>query len=495
MRAYRNALASGDMTLARRAAAVLVQAKVAPADVAILDLADAIRAGDRVAADDALGRIGAGPLDFLAPVIRAWLVFERGGDPFAILDNAKESGLSRRFIAEHRALLLIASGRRDEGLAVLRVLLGTERGDIDLRWNAATLLVARGGREAAQALLAGDDAELPALRANLRRVGKPGAAFGASRALARLAADLAGQQTEPLTILLTRAALTLDPRYDSARLLLADALRGEQAFGSALATLGEVRPNSPFYAAAQAERVELAKSRGEDAAALSIAAAFASRPRAAAAEKQRYADLLAEQGREADAARIYAAVLAQAGAEASWVQHLQLGGALERSGQWAAALPHLRRAVELAPEQPVALNYLGYALIDRNENLAEGTALLERASALRPEDPAITDSLGWAYFRTGDHARALPLLERAAQGNPSSPTINEHLGDAYWKAGRRYEARYAWRAAIIYAEGEQRGRIAVKLSNGLKSDTPAARKGTDVGRWIGLRGERWAKAN
>jgi tetratricopeptide (TPR) repeat protein len=492
IRAYRNALASGDLMLARRAAAVLKRSEVAPADVSILDLADAIRTRDRVAADDALGRIGAGPLDFLAPVIRAWLAFDRGGEPFAILDNAKADGLSRRYIAEHRALLLIATNRTDEALAALRVAIAADAGSIDLRWNAATLLAAKGQRKAALALLDGEDATLDGLRRHLRRDIKPGAAFGTSRAFTRLAADLAGQQTAALSIVLTRAALSLDPRDDRARLLLAQALLGQQAYGSAQAVLGAVRKDSAFYDTAQTDRIELIKTRGDTAAALGIAATLAGRAGASLGDRQLYADLLVEQGRDADAAKVYAAVLNAAGRDQSWVHHLQLGGALERAGQWDVALPHLREAVELGPEQAVALNYLGYALVERGERLTEGQALLERASKLRPDDPSITDSLGWAYFRIGDVARALPLLERAAQGNPASPTINEHLGDVYWQAGRRFEARYAWRAAAIYAEGEQKSRIAGKLSDGIETDPAPTRKATQIGRWIGARTDRWA---
>lgn len=494
IRAYRNALASGDLALARRAGAVLKRSDVAPADVSLLDLADAIRSGNRVAADDALGRIGAGPLDFIAPVIRAWLAFDRGSDPFPILDNASEGGLSRRYIAEHRALLLIASKRTDEGLAALRAAMGADPGSIDLRWDAAMLLNATGGRKAARTVLDGDDILMAALRDRPRGGIKPGAAFGASRALTRLAADIADQQAGTLMIVLTRAALSLDPGDDRARLLLAEALRGEQAYGSALVVLEAVPQGSAFHAQAQAERIELIRARGEGATALGLAAALAQRANATAADRQRYADLLVEEGRDAEAAVIYGAVLASAGSEATWIHHLQVGGALERANQWPAALPHLRKAAELAPEQAVALNYLGYAMVDRGENLGEAQALLERASKLRPDDPAITDSLGWAYFRAGNVARALPLLEQAAQGDPSSPTINEHLGDAYWKSGRRYEARYAWRAASLYAEGEQKNRIAAKLSDGLRSDPTRTRKGVEVGRRVGIGAERHASA-
>lgn len=465
IRAYRNALAAGDLALARRAAAVLERAGVAPADTAILAFADAVRTRNKAAADDALGRIGAGPLDFLAPVLRAWIAFDRGSDPFPILDNAGEAGLSRRYISEHRALLLFASMRRDEALAAYRTATGADPGSIDLRWNAATLVAGIGDRRLARELLAGDDATLAVLREGLRPV-RPGTAFGTSRLLTRLAADLGGQETQVLTILLTRAALSLDPGDDRARLLLAAALGQEKAYDRAQLVLGMVRSDSPFAVAALGERIELRRRQGDAAGALAQAEALAVRRDAGERDLRRYADLLADQDRNADAAIYYGAALTRAGAAANWVHYLQLGGALERAGRWQAALPLLRKAVELAPDEPVALNYLGYAQADRGENLTEAVTLLERANRLRPDDPAITDSLGWAYFRTGDLARALPLLEAAAQGQPASATINEHLGDAYWRVGRRFEARYAWRAAALYAEGEQQARLAGKLADG-----------------------------
>ncbi len=467
IQAYRNALAAGDLALARRAAAVLTRSGVAPPDVSILNFADAVQKRDRVAADAAAERIGAGPLDFLTPVLRAWLAYDRGADSLSLLNGASESGLSRRYIAEHRALLLIASNRIDDGITALRNAVAADPGSVDLRWNAATLLAAKGKRDVALSLLAGDDSVLTGLRAKLKRGPKPGAAFGTSRALTRLASDLAGQETQTLSILLTRSALLLDPADDRARLLLAAALSGEQAYDRALIVLDGVKKDSPFYAAALGERIDLRRKQGDPAGALALAATLAGSSNATVADRQRYADMLDTAGREAEAAKVYADALTQAGAGATWVNYLQLGGALERAGQWDAALPNLRKAVELGPEQPVALNYLGYAQVERGENLDAATALLERASALRPDDAAIADSLAWAYFRRGDVAKALPLLEKAAQSEPGSATINEHLGDAYWKSGRRFEARYSWRAAAVYAEGEQKTRLSGKLVDGL----------------------------
>ena len=68
---------------------------------------------------------------------------------------------------------------------------------------------------------------------------------------------------------------------------------------------------------------------------------------------------------------------------------------------------------------------------------------------------------------------AIELLERAARGQPADPAINEHLGDAYYSAGRRYEARYAWRAALIYAEGKAVDRLKGKIDIGLRPELAA----------------------
>lgn len=474
VRAYRNALAAGDMALARRAAAVLTRSGVAPPDAAILELAEAVRTRNHAAADSALRRIAAGPLEFLAPVLRAWVAQDRGADPMPLLDDVNEGGLSRRYIAEHRAMLLIARDRVDEGVAALRVAVGADPGSIDLRWNSATLLMAKGRRDVALSLLAGGDPVLTALRDGLRRSSKSGMAFGISRAFTRLASDVAGEQTRPLSILLTRSALMLDPADDRARLLLADALAGELVYDGASGVLAGIRRDSPFYGAARAEHVAMLRRQGSDAAALALAASIARERGASDTDRARYADMLADQGRYADAALLYAEAVKRAANGATWVQHLQLGGALERAGEWDAAVPHLRKAVELGPQEAVALNYLGYSMVERGENLSEAQAMLERAHKLRPDDAAIIDSLGWAYFRRGDAAAALPLLERAAREEPSSATINEHLGDIYWTAGRRFEARYAWRAAALYSDGEQKTRIAAKLVDGLEPTRRAA---------------------
>ena len=467
-RAYREALAAGDMALARNAAAAMVAAGVAPADTAMLTIADAVRARDWALAEASADALAKGPLDFLGPIVKAWIAFDRGdADPGADLATDTGNPLARRFNAENRALLLIAAGKPGEGVTALRSLLMVSAGNLDLRLAAAQLLAGKGRKDDARALLAGGEATLMAARERLGNGAKPSAAFGISRLFDRLGVEIAEGDARPLAIVLARASLTLDPRDDRARLTLADALSRDGAQDRALALLDAVDRRGLYGDAALSARVGVLTRSGETRSALDTAATVSNAQGASSDDAQRLGDLLTGAGRFDDAAAAYATAMTRAGDAPGWVLYLQRGGALEQAGKWDAARADLERAVALAPDQAVALNYLGYAQIERGENIPAARAMLERALKLQPDDPAITDSVGWAYVRSGDVAKGLPLLERAARAEPADVTIQEHLGDAYWQVGRRYEARYAWRAAALYADGEDSARLTGKLGSGL----------------------------
>ena len=104
----------------------------------------------------------------------------------------------------------------------------------------------------------------------------------------------------------------------------------------------------------------------------------------------------------------------------------------------------MKKALELFPDQPHVLNYLGYSWVDQGVHLDEGMDMIRRAVEQRPDDGYIVDSLGWAYFRPGNYDEAVKNLERAVELKPDDPTINDHLGDAYWRVGRTLEAQFQW---------------------------------------------------
>ena len=94
------------------------------------------------------------------------------------------------------------------------------------------------------------------------------------------------------------------------------------------------------------------------------------------------------------------------------------------------------KALELNPEQPYVLNYLGYSRVDQGLYLDEALDMIDRAIAILPRDGYIIDSLGWAYYKLGRVDEAIVELERALRFLPNDPEINDHLGDAYCGGAR-----------------------------------------------------------
>lgn len=165
--------------------------------------------------------------------------------------------------------------------------------------------------------------------------------------------------------------------------------------------------------------------------------------------------------------------------KADWNIFYQRAIAYERLKKWDIAEPNFKKALELNPDQPQVLNYLGYSWVDMNRNLDEGLAMIKKAVDARPDDGYIVDSLGWAYFRLNRFDDAVKELERAVQLEAGDVTVNDHLGDAYWRVGRRLEAVYQWNRAITYKPEEaDLPRLKDKIANGLPplDDPKAAEK-------------------
>jgi Flp pilus assembly protein TadD len=436
IRAYREGLSAGDMALVRRARQTLEAAGIAPADAAILAIADALKGGDLLAADAAGARLSGGPLEFLRPIVGAWLALQRGDAGALAKLDAAESPLARRYLGEQRVLMLAALGRGGEAEVGIKAL-GVAADTRDVRIAAARI---------------GTDRSVAA-RA------------GVAALFTQLAADLTDADVRPLVLVLGRAALLLDEGSDRARLVLADTLTADGNNARALAVLG-TRRQGPYAEALGAASVRALAREGENRRALEEARRLAEADDADAGSLQRYGDLLVQEGRFDDAAKAYGEAIAKAAAP-DWILHVQRGTALEQAERWDEAKRELERAVALAPDEPLALNALSYAQAERGENLAGARARLERAAKLRPDDASIADSLGWAYVQSGMAAKGLPLIERAARAAPGDLEINEHLGDVYWRSGRRYEARYAWAAAAVSADGGDATRLRTKLATGL----------------------------
>ncbi len=165
----------------------------------------------------------------------------------------------------------------------------------------------------------------------------------------------------------------------------------------------------------------------------------------------------------------------------NWSLYYVRGIAYERSKDWARSESDLKKALELYPDQPVVLNYLGYSWIDQGINLDEGMKMIRKAVELRPDDGYIVDSLGWAHFRLGAYDDAVRELERAVELRPQDPVMNDHLGDAYWRVGRELEARFQWsHAKDLKPEPADLAKIEVKLKDGLPDAPKTDAAGADA---------------
>src|SRR5690606_41746558 len=124
------------------------------------------------------------------------------------------------------------------------------------------------------------------------------------------------------------------------------------------------------------------------------------------------------------------------------------GIAYERAGDWDLAEADFLAALELSPNHPDVLNYLGYSWVDRGMNLEQALGMIERAVELAPMNGYIVDSLGWAFYKLGRVDEAVEVLEKAVQLLPADPEDNDRLADVYWTPGPERAAMLHGRIAI-----------------------------------------------
>ena len=429
-----------------------------------------------------------GAAQLLQPLLLAWTLHGKGQTDAAValLRPLSESGRLRTLYALHAALICDLAGRAREAERFVRIAIGDNSPPTLRLVQISAGILARGGRESeaerlVETLARGqDDLALATGEQAMRQLTatRPvtSAVEGMAEAYLALAGALRGQGAAEFSLALTRLAQRLRPGFSPALLLAADALSDERQYAAALAQLDQVPADDPLAGLAGLRRATLLDrlDRPEEAIAefRRVAAAYptASQPPA------RLGDMLRGRQRWAEAAAAYDEAIRRVPAPVAghWPLFYARGIARERNGTWPEAEADFRRALELSPEQPYVLNYLGYTWVERGENLTEARRMLERAVALRPQDGNIADSLGWALFKLGDIPGAIRWLERAVELEPRNSVINDHLGDAYWMAGRQREAQFQWRRALALGpEGDEGPKIEAKIRNGLPANPVA----------------------
>src|SRR4051812_15967773 len=301
---------------------------------------------------------------------------------------------------------------------------------------------------------------------------------GAAEALYGIGAQLTRRGGEDLALVYLQLALYLQPNHPLALLSLADLYESVKKPAMAIKVYERVPAGSPLKRNAQiqlatnldaADRSEeaikiLKDVTTEDARDIEAIMALGNIERG----RKKFADCAVTYSNARDAT-------SGVTDKNTWVTYYYRGICEERSKQWSKAETDMRKALELQPEQPHVLNYLGYSWIDQGINLDEGMKMIKRAVDQRPDDGYIVDSLGWAFYRIGNFEDAVKNLERAIDLKPEDPTINDHLGDAYWRIGRTLEAKFQWaHARDLKPEPEELPKIEAKIANGLPEDTSSA---------------------
>ena len=433
-----------------------------------------------------------GPLLIVQPVMIAWSQYGDGrvDAALATLQPLIETNRFRGVYALHAALIADLAERTGQAERFYRIA-ETSSGGVNAQ--LARILAswyARSGKMAeAQRVLrpfetgSGNFAiAVPNLKRGISDVQIHNPQEGLAEAYFTLASAVRGQEGNDLSELLLKLALDLRPDLTLGRLLYAEMLDEDGHPDAALGQLDPVRSSDALRPLVQLRQAALLAKVGKPDIALGILddlqKTYPDRPE----------PLILRGDVERDAKHFPQAVAAYSGAiERSgppqpnhWALYYERGIAYDQSKQPEKGEQDFLRALELSPDQPFVLNYLGYSWTEQGRNLDRAHKMIERAVALRPDDGAIVDSLGWLELKQGNVKGSVKLLQRAVELQPADPTLNGHLGDAYWAAGRKLEAQFQWRRALVFnPEPDDVPKLQAKLREsetalGNPSGTPAS---------------------
>ncbi|ESY56518.1 MULTISPECIES: tetratricopeptide repeat protein [unclassified Mesorhizobium] len=409
-------------------------------------------------------------LDRLISGVMSGWAQEGAGDPtgaMASIDKLQGPDWFGLFKSFHRALIADAAGLSDKADALYDATLTdvTAGGAAPETWmrNAqayASFLARKGNKNKALYVLDKAEAFAPgkldiqALRDRISKGDKiepfvASPSEGAAEILLDLAIALNRGGGEPFVRLYLQYALALKPDSDAALVQLAAVAEQLKDGEGAIALYSRIPASSPLKELSDLQLgLNLADLNRHDEAIAHLKAFVEAHPddmRAYLALGGVYASK--EDFRSAATLYDKAVAVLKTPTNANWNIYYQRGIAYERLKEWPKAEPNFLKALELFPDQPQVLNYLGYSWVDMKMNLKEGLAMIQKAVDLRPSDGYIVDSLGWAYFRMGRFDDAVREMERAVSLKPEDPVLNDHLGDAYWRVGRKLEATFQWNQA------------------------------------------------
>lgn len=486
--AYRMKLITGDMKQAEELAKVLYAAEDSESNPEIMVLLSAIKSDDFKSAEKVLATFEkTGFNQVVIPLVNAWLQYGKGelAEPFEPSKLLEQVGEFAPFIHYQTALINDLGGYEDVALSQYEKALSLSTAMpyrvVELLGN---LYERRGEWEKAEALYAryltqNPDSmlEMPDNSWMIERNRTPDRVVnnvreGVAEIFFSTASILHNEQLNEEALIYIQEVLYLNPEFIAARLMHGTILEGLGRHEDALEAFARLAPDTPYYEKAQLRKAYTLNAMGRSDESLELLDKLSGKM------DERYqvfltkGDVLMREKRYAEATTAYTDALERIESiEAQqWPILYARGISAERSDNWDLAEKDFLRALELEPNQPDVMNYLGYSWLTKQMRMDEAKELISKAVKARPTDAHIIDSMGWALYSIGEYAEAVNYLERAIELMPTDPTVNEHLGDVYWRTGRKTEARFQWKRAILFgAEPEHAETLEAKLEDGLPS--------------------------
>ncbi|MHA6345024.1 tetratricopeptide repeat protein [Roseivivax sp. CAU 1761] len=438
----------------------------------IAQMAELLRRLDNENYDAALRQIaddqGIGSL--IDGLITAWAELGRGDMSAALVafDKLAQMQGVAPLASYHKALALASVGDYEGAEAIFAsgAMGSTQRSRRAVMARAEVLSQLDRAGEAVtlidEAFTAGIDPGLRDLRAKLADGARVpfsharSAKDGMAEVFYTLAGAFQNEMSTDFLLLYARSAAHLRPDHTDALLLTAELLGDLGQHDLAVEAYRKVPRDDPSYHAAELGRAQALRQSDRMDAAIEVLESLADTHGDLPIVMSTLGDLMRTEERYPEAVAAYSAAI-DSFAEpdrAQWFLFYARGISHERQDEWAKAEADFRQALELNPEQPQILNYLGYSLVEQQQKLDEALDMIERAVAAEPDSGYIVDSLGWALYRLGRYDEAVGHMERAAELLPVDPVVNDHLGDVYWAVGRTREAEFMWRRALSFVGTE-----------------------------------------
>jgi len=267
-----------------------------------------------------------------------------------------------------------------------------------------------------------------------------------------IASTFSSDFTNDFSIIYSYFSLYLKKDFEVSQIYLAELLENDSKYLEANNLYENIKPSSNFFWHSKLKKARNLELLGKSDKAISILKKMSNE------KKERYdslkllGDIYRNYDKYNEAIEHYNEAVSRIEKISSehWDLLYSRGIAYERNNQWNKSEKDLLKVLELMPNQPDVLNYLGYSWIEQNYNLDQAKKFIIKAVGIRPSDPYIVDSLGWAYYNLKEYDKAVEELERAVNLKPTDPIINDHLGDAYFEVNRKLEALYQWKKAIQF---------------------------------------------